>query len=268
VRLIVLDSWRGLAALFIAALHFNVATPGYDSAIWRFAPLALDFFFVLSGYMITRAYFSTVTTPRIAVGFLVRRLGRLFPLHAFVLVCFILVELAKVEVVGAGFPASTAPFAENGPTSLSSLIPNCLLLHGTGLSDRLTWNSPSWAISAMFWVYVIFAALSVLRPFSISLIMIALCLGAAIGLAFGIGDHDLDLTYDYGLLRCLMSFSIGHLAAFAKNLGIKVADRGHGHGARMSDPHRDRRRLDHDDRDVRHSHHARPVRHHDCRIQS
>ena len=52
--------------------------------------------------------------------------------------------------------------------------------------------------------------------------MIALGLGAAIGLAVGIEAHDLDLTYDYGLLRCLMCFSIGHLSAFARILGINV----------------------------------------------
>lgn len=222
MRFVVLDSWRGLAALLIAALHFNVAAPGYDSALWRFAPLAVDFFFVLSGYVITSAYFGRLHTLRHAGGFLVRRFGRVWPLHAFVLACFVLVELLKLGAVAAGLPARTAPFADGGTTSLTLLMQHILLLHGTGLSDRLAWNAPSWTISAEFWVYGIFAAIGVLRPYAITTSLLALGFVAGCVVAFGIGAYDLDMTYDFGLARCLMGFAIGHAAYRLRSIGIQV----------------------------------------------
>jgi peptidoglycan/LPS O-acetylase OafA/YrhL len=76
-RLAVLDGLRGLAALAVALLH--------GTAIFRLrwvplhAYVAVDFFFLLSGYVIARAFDRRLQQGWV-IGFLQRRLIRLYPL--------------------------------------------------------------------------------------------------------------------------------------------------------------------------------------------
>ena len=75
-RLAALDGMRGLAALAVALMHGNsVFNLGW---IPTHAYLAVDFFFLLSGYVLARA-FDRQLQQGWAIGFLQRRLIRLYP---------------------------------------------------------------------------------------------------------------------------------------------------------------------------------------------
>jgi len=91
----VLDSWRGIAALLVAIFHLNVYSAIYPLDFIRNAYLFVDFFFVLSGFVITHSYAGRLGTLEDLGSFAVKRLGRLWPLHVVVLLAFVAVESAK-----------------------------------------------------------------------------------------------------------------------------------------------------------------------------
>lgn len=145
-----LDSWRGIAAVMVMLFHFNIACNWSfnDSPFVLHADLLVTFFFVLSGFVISHAYERRLNGS--VVPFMLRRFGRLYPLH-----------LATLGLMLAW--AMARPVFENGPVfdggiyDWSAIFTNLLLLQGIGFEDHFTWNYPSWSISAEFYTYVIFA---------------------------------------------------------------------------------------------------------------
>ncbi len=54
--------------------------------------LFVDFFFVLSGFVIAYAYLDSLGTPRATRIFVIRRIGRVWPLHVVLLGVFVAFE--------------------------------------------------------------------------------------------------------------------------------------------------------------------------------
>jgi peptidoglycan/LPS O-acetylase OafA/YrhL len=211
----VLDSWRGIAALLVAIFHLNVYSAIYPLDFIRNAYLFVDFFFVLSGFVITHSYAGRLGTLEDLGSFAVRRLGRLWPLHVVVLLAFVAVESAKAVLAARGASFYIPPFT--GANSLHTLPMNLAFAQSFGLERQLTWNPPSWSICAEFWTYLIFAGalfvattfLSRIRFAAAGLIATMLIGSAATLIMFG--QHGIDATYDLGLVRCLYGFLVGHV---------------------------------------------------------
>lgn len=55
-RFLVLDSWRGICALLVALFHFPTSSIISQSAFVGGSYLFVDFFFVLSGFVIASSY--------------------------------------------------------------------------------------------------------------------------------------------------------------------------------------------------------------------
>src|ERR1700688_3519606 len=113
LRFGVLDSWRGVAALLVALFHLNVYSAIYSLDFIRNAYLFVDFFFVLSGFVITHNYADRLGTVERLGSFAIRRLGRLWPLHAVVLLAFVIVESAKAVLAWRGTSIYLPPFTGN-----------------------------------------------------------------------------------------------------------------------------------------------------------
>jgi peptidoglycan/LPS O-acetylase OafA/YrhL len=98
------------------------------------------------------------------------------------------------------------PFAGED-NRLEFLPAQILLLHGTGLSEQLSFNFQSWTISAEFYAYALFAALIlVLRKGTCAALAVIVFLGGA----FLIHKQVyLNTTYEFGFVRCLYSFALG-----------------------------------------------------------
>src|SRR6202034_1376719 len=134
----------------------------YPVPLVRNAYLFVDLFFVLSGFVISHAYADRLGNGKSVGIFLIRRFGRIWPLHAAILAVFVGIELLKLVGLHNGLVLHHALFA-HGHT-IGAIVADLGLLQSFGLYDHLTWNGPSWSISAEFWTYVAFASVSVLLP--------------------------------------------------------------------------------------------------------
>ncbi|APT56621.1 hypothetical protein RGI145_05385 [Roseomonas gilardii] len=208
-RFVVLDSWRGICALMVALFHFTVRGHYVASSFGAHAFLFVDFFFVLSGFVMAQAYGDRLDGPASARDFLIRRIGRVWPLHVFMLLALIGLELVKLRLSHGAEGVENAAFT--GRTAASLILPNALLLHSLGFLRIDAWNIPSWSISVEMAAYLAFAAgmLGFRRVFAG--FAVAMVAGStAVLLAFT--PHDLNVSYDFGLFRCLGGFFLGCLA--------------------------------------------------------
>jgi peptidoglycan/LPS O-acetylase OafA/YrhL len=196
-----LDGWRGVCACFVVLFHFHGNSPLYASALVRNSYLFVDFFFVLSGFVIALNYAARLDSRAAVKRFLILRLGRLYPLHVFMLFCFLAYETARL------FAPAQAQAAFTGETRPVAVLSNLFLVQSLHLHDSLTWNGPAWSISTEFWAYVVFALITAglgLRRWMLWAAVIALPLAL-----WRLTTTGMDITYDWGLLRCLFGFAIG-----------------------------------------------------------
>lgn len=192
----------------MAAFHAGPAGHLHDAALLRQAYYFVDFFFVLSGFVIASNYGARLVDRASLGSFLLLRLGRLYPLHLAMLAAFIGLELLKF-VPGLGATAADAPFA-TPQSAPEAIVTNLLLIHSLGVHDAYAWNTPSWSISTEFYTYVLFGIAAVLfRRHLIWLLLAALALSP---IALAMLHGSLAADYDYGLLRCVFGFAAGALA--------------------------------------------------------
>ena len=213
-RFLALESWRGIAACLVALFHLDAYSHLYDLPFLRNSWLFVDFFFVLSGFIIAANY-----QKRLAEGFglgrfLLLRLGRLYPLHFAMLALFIGFEslklLGRTLLAGSVSATSAMPFATEAQAP-STIVANLLLVQSLHLFDYLTWNIPSWSISTEFYTYVVFAACVIaLRRHARMALPLAL-LGGPLLIAL-LSDHNMSTNYDWGIVRCIYGFAAGVMA--------------------------------------------------------
>ncbi|WP_158045890.1 acyltransferase family protein [Skermanella pratensis] len=219
-----LDSWRGICAILVALMHLPVLGHLYDLPFLRNSYLFVDFFFVLSGFVITHSYGGRILDWGSAAEFMVRRIGRIWPLHLFVLFLFVALETMKLMLSGWYGDASHAPFT--GETSLPSLVTNILLIHATGIHDiGMSWNGPSWSISAEFVVYAIFAVGLLAFRSRIAVVLGVLATAGAFAV-FTFSPTYMDTQQEFGVLRCLFGFTVGHLVCRLRRSGDEAAGTG------------------------------------------
>src|ERR1700739_3484083 len=93
---------RGIAAVWVVIFHFCWYFPAvhperYTGAVYK-GYLAVDMFFVLSGFVITHVYkegFARRVTGRRYREFLKARVARIYPLHITVLLLFVAIATAE-----------------------------------------------------------------------------------------------------------------------------------------------------------------------------
>jgi len=210
-RFVVLDSWRGIAACLVALFHLDAYSHLYGMPFLRNSWLFVDFFFVLSGFVIAANYQQRLLDGFGVGRFLLLRLGRLYPLHFAMLALFIAFELLKVLKriviptllsVNPIAPFSTLQEAPN------TVVANLLLIQSLHVFDFLTWNVPSWSISTEFYTYVVFAVCLIgLRRHAWIALLVSLIGGPV--LIAALSEHNMNTHYDWGIIRCIYGFSAG-----------------------------------------------------------
>ncbi len=210
-RFVVLDGWRGVCALLVAAFHFHRHSHLQDWTFLRHGYMFVDFFFVLSGFVLAHAYRSRLSGVEDTLEFILRRLGRLYPLHVFFILVWLLYELSRM--CASQFFGRVLDHPSFGPSmSPYSLITNLLLVHSLDLHNSLTWNFPSWSISTEFYTNVLFAlcCLVAVSPRSSRMAKIGIVVVSPFVIA-AISPAYIDTTYDFGIVRCIYGFVLGVL---------------------------------------------------------
>ncbi len=221
-----LDSWRGICAVMVIIYHF-IYVVRLDSLHWSVlsnAYLFVDFFFVLSGFVVCHAYRDRLRTGRSAGGFLLRRIGRLWPLHLAVLFAFMLAVMA-INLYGR-HPDNLMIEAGTGNYSMRALLLNLALLNSMGFYG-VSWNGPAWSIGAEFYTYALFAAVALfagarrLVPAALAIMLLAM------GAILLVAPTYMNSTADYGFIRCIAGFFGGvltyHLHQRFRHLHLPLA---------------------------------------------
>lgn len=221
-----LDSWRGLAAIFIILFHAQVASHVRDAALVRAGEMFVDFFFVLSGFVIAHAYAGRISRGADLGRFMMLRIGRVLPLHLVMLALFVAMEAGKAFVPGLGAPGDRA---FTGTNDFSAIFTNMFLVQ-VGTHDQLTWNTPAWSIAAELVAYIVFGIVALFVGRFLGLAAVA---GAVLSVLvlWSLAPYGMESTYDFGHFRAIYGLCIGVLAyqlmmATASRPGLLGAARG------------------------------------------
>ena len=157
-NLAALTSLRGIAAVVVLLYHLKVYLGPLPTHFLDTGYLWVDFFFVLSGFVISHVYgrvFATTPEQGAYRRFLVARFARIYPLHAAILAWLCIAELLRWYLISHHSVADVRPPFGPG-RELSGLASNLTLLQSIGPFGTESWNRPAWSISAEFAAYLLF----------------------------------------------------------------------------------------------------------------
>lgn len=223
----VLDGLRGVAALLVICYHFfeGFATSPVDQR-FNHGYLAVDFFFVLSGFVIAYAYDGRIGTvgrqsSMSAGGFLLRRLIRLQPM------VIVGVILGVISFVAQGCTQWDGTHVSTSAVIVAFLLGLFMIpaipggfgeVRGNG--EMFPLNGPSWSLFFEYLGSVVYALLLCRlsrRWLSVFVGVSALCLtGIALSdcsgaYHLGVGWTAADGGWLWGFIRMMFSFSAGVL---------------------------------------------------------
>lgn len=203
-RMAALDGLRGFAALAILLFHMEgFITPG---RLLGHGYLAVDLFFVLSGFVVARRYGRRLDTGMSFRAFAAVRMRRLWPMALVGLVLSLLVAAHPFRRSGAASPGELAAWATFG----ALLLPNPFAPAGAVL-----WiNGPAWSLHFELLANALFAAQHRRwrGAFLFALIGLALALLVVWACKLGtLGEGAKLSTYSLGLARVLYGFPAGVL---------------------------------------------------------
>ena len=226
---------RGIAAILTVIFHvdLNIGRGGdvllkfKDSFLFNRMYLMVDFFFILSGFIMLHVYgqwFKNDVSGASFKRFTIARFARIYPLHLLTLLYCVALPLIFMAAGGV----------ERNPMSIITnnfwAIPSHLfLIHSMNVNEWFTWNNASWSISTEWWMYMLFPFL--VKPFSklnsVSRVLLVLaCFAGYLAITFLIVPivtvpasipftkvkfefMSINVAYQFGFLRCLLGFILG-----------------------------------------------------------
>ncbi len=202
-----LDSFRFFGAILVVIFHYALYSAGSFPAMLLNGDYPLvDLFFLLSGFVMMHVYGRYLNGPREFLGFLQNRLARIYPLHLVTFLAYLALGIASWRgLITVDNPSRYDPAA---------IVPNLLMTHAWNTTNDISFNYPSWSISAEWAAYLVFplviwcarrggAALLIAVSFSIVAVLEALRWK-------GYLQYDWTLyTSDGGGIRAMPSFFLG-----------------------------------------------------------
>lgn len=200
-----LDALRGICALMVCLFHFRANGPIASLDLVRGSWLFVDFFFVLSGFVIAANYRDKLVGGSGMRSFSILRFGRVYPLHLFMLLLFIAFELVALIPAIRGI-MHRQPFDDYH--SVYAILTNLTLTHAFGLHDRLTWNHPSWTIAVEFWTYLFFGLAATWAGAQLEK-WLGLAMIASVLILATLSPYFINASYAWSFFRCLYGFAAG-----------------------------------------------------------
>lgn len=144
---------RAIAALGVICWHYintyhtaplgHILAPFYGRGL-----LMVDFFFVLSGFVLARAFWTETRAPLFASN-IRSRVARLYPLHLCTLMAVAVMQWFLTSHLGK------LPFIYTNNDGYHLAL-NLALLNSSGLEHGFSFNAPSWSISTEFLINIMF----------------------------------------------------------------------------------------------------------------
>jgi len=216
-KIAALGGARAFPPLMVVMFHFSeghhysgfrpldfLATRGY---LW------VEFFFVLSGFILTYAYWPRVKDLFTRAGYLAflrARLIRLYPLHLFMLLVLLLIVVGLRALAAHGGYLSIFDTKYHQDVSAKGFWLSLFLVHAWNSMGSLTWNGVSWFVSVEFALCLLFPVLLWLAEGRLwrGFALIAAGLAGLLALLVT-SKHGLDITFHNGVLRGVSDFSVG-----------------------------------------------------------
>jgi peptidoglycan/LPS O-acetylase OafA/YrhL len=189
-RFFSLDVLRGLAALSVVFWHWQAfsyvdmrlpasysirSQPLYVlfAPLYQASYLAVDLFFLLSGFIFYALYSDRVSRHAISArDFLVLRLSRLYPLH---FVTLLLVAIGQVI-----FHSLNRSYFVYRYNDAYHFVLNLLFASSWGLERDHSFNGPFWSVSVEALLYAVFFVVCWLRPVSVTVTLLMSAAGLAL----------------------------------------------------------------------------------------
>lgn len=204
-----LDELRGVAA--VAVLVFHIGTRAGGPPVVQNGFLAVDFFFMLSGFVIAEAYEKRLLSGMTFAGFAARRLVRMVPVAMFG------AAIGGAYLVARAFaaPARSDPLSEVVGANLLNLMVLPKLWHGRATGWELfPSNGPLWSLLFEIAINFLWAAFLAGRSTRALFVLVAVSAGfvVALGLHFGTLDIGWEaVSLAGGAARVGFGFGIGLL---------------------------------------------------------
>jgi len=208
---VTLDFYRFIAALGVLFYHFLRMYGEDEHGIFQEYTknfyLFVDFFFILSGFVITYTYYHRVSTGDEILSFLRKRLARIYPLHVATLALYVL--------FAAGFALGFYAVDRPQRYELMAVPQNLLMVHAWGTTKDLTFNYPSWSISAEWFMYLLFPVIALLCRRARAWGLFVVAAGCVLVLEVITRRHLVassawtGMSFDFGALRAIPTFIVG-----------------------------------------------------------
>lgn len=207
-----LTSLRFLLAFWVVLHHYSARSFSEDVVFISFGYIAVDFFFVLSGFVIANSYL--LKSNFNYLFFLKKRLSKIYPLHIVFLFLYIALFYFADYFLGG--------VKDLNKYNFDSVLSNLLLLHSWGFENGLYFNFPSWSISAEWFAYA-FIFVFFVKMFSLGLawvlfFSIVILFSTNLIVYFFLERELTRLTFDFSILRVSSGFSVGCLFGFLFNM--------------------------------------------------
>lgn len=221
-----LTSLRGLAAMAVVIQHFcataQLNASGWIPSIVPHGYMAVDFFFVLSGFIMCYTYLAGFETLGLrAYGpFLWKRVARIFPLG---------IAVTAVIVICGGLASmidmSQMFYTVKVSGGLGAMIV-ANLLHLQGFLPDYSLNDPSWSVSVELGAYLLFPTL-IFMMFKANRWVTITYTAIGIGILLDLSSHDpaggMAFRWPpFDFARCVIEFGFGMLAYRAYASGARL----------------------------------------------
>lgn len=215
-----LDGLRGIFSLLVVLFHLDITfMPGLlFNQFWiRESYILVDFFFILSGFVIALHYTNRLHTAHDFFDFMRRRFKRIYPLLFFTSIVFL------ANLCTNGFTIFSVSYFQTALQSQYSDILETLLLSnatpmlGTGYGI----NYPSWTVSAEMISYFIFAWICLVKKLQIKTILVGIVIIACV--CFMLSEKTYFFNFSWGFIRGLLCFMLGFFVNTFNQTKIRLA---------------------------------------------